>query len=273
GTPKKNQTQHLSFFQLDIPKTNQIKSNHHQPYPRKMFPYDNPEDDLLIWATAADNDYNNHCPSQPVQLAPTSGCQILNFTLDDPSGGGDHEVKKRLPRKEIERRRRREMSDLHSTLLSLLPKCSLKGKKSSLSLSDQMGEAANYINHLKSNVQQLSNRRDSLLTKRALPSSHNSSSTSPSNSHVVDNATTGSVTVRQRLDGVEVVISHGVSVVSRVMEAVVEEGFDIISCVSTQIGGGGFINTMQCQASTWVTNVDLPGLQRKLNEVMSHQSQ
>ncbi|CAN1265107.1 Transcription factor bHLH36 [Linum perenne] len=165
------------------------------------------------------------------------------------------------------------MSNLHSTLLSLLPHSSHKqGKKSK---SDQMGEAANYIRHLKSNVQQLTNRRDNLLKGRALSSNPSSTSSSGTSS---GHNTTSSVAVRQRFEGVEVVLSSGkkrqndVVVLSRVMEAVVEEGFDVTSCVATQIDGCFYITMQLCQASASTTNIDLSGLKQKLNDVTSYQS-
>ncbi|CAN1265108.1 Transcription factor bHLH36 [Linum perenne] len=199
--------------------------------------------------------------------------QTLGSIADNPGGGdgGGNEDKKKN-RKEIERQRRHQMSNLHSTLLSLLPHSSHKGKKSK---SDQMGEAANYIRHLKSNVQQLTNRRDNLLKGRALSSNPSSTSSSGTSS---GHNTTSSVAVRQRFEGVEVVLSSGkkrqndVVVLSRVMEAVVEEGFDVTSCVATQIDGCFYITMQLCQASASTTNIDLSGLKQKLNDVTSYQS-
>ncbi|CAI0404048.1 unnamed protein product [Linum tenue] len=139
------------------------------------------------------------------------------------------------------------MSTLHSSLISLLPHHSLKGKRS---MSDHMGEAVNYIKHLESNIGELSSKRDKL--KRSSSSSavdqqqHSTNTTGGSRRR---NGSGSSVTVRPHSAGVEVVTSSdkgGGFELSRVVEAVIQEGFDVTSCVSTQ-RQARFYNTMQCQ--------------------------
>ncbi|CAI0404047.1 unnamed protein product [Linum tenue] len=158
------------------------------------------------------------------------------------SGGhGDDQdgSKKKVNRKEIERQRRKQMSTLHSSLISLLPHHSLKGKRS---MSDHMGEAVNYIKHLESNIGELSSKRDKL--KRS-----SSSSAVDQQQHSTNTTDQHSVTVRPHSAGVEVVTSSdkgGGFELSRVVEAVIQEGFDVTSCVSTQ-RQARFYNTMQCQ--------------------------
>ncbi|CAN1158976.1 Transcription factor bHLH126 [Linum perenne] len=234
--------------------------------------YVDPEDDLLTWAAAvAANDYIY----PPPVVGPSGGRalqmgQTLGSIADNPGGGdgGGNEDKKKN-RKEIERQRRHQIPKITEFVFQFVKK---NGKKSK---SDQMGEAANYIRHLKSNVQQLTNRRDNLLKGRALSSNPSSTSSSGTSS---GHNTTSSVAVRQRFEGVEVVLSSGkkrqndVVVLSRVMEAVVEEGFDVTSCVATQIDGCFYITMQLCQASASTTNIDLSGLKQKLNDVTSYQS-
>ncbi|EEF51480.1 transcription factor bHLH36 [Ricinus communis] len=172
-------------------------------------------------------------------------------------------VEKKIIRKEIERQRRQQMSTLHASLRSLLPLESLKGKRS---MSDHINEAAKYIKHLRSNVQELSAKRDKL--KNLSNSSSYEHGINYESAH--DTFMNSIVSVRSYLGGVEIVISCDSGdenfLLSRVLEAVIEEGFDVVSCISTK-SDQRIYNTIQCQANH-NTYVDLAALQQKLNDVI-----
>ena len=116
----------------------------------------------------------------------------------------------------------------------------MQGKRS---ISDHMNEAAKYIKHLKSNILELSVKRDRL---KNLPSS----STSQQGTEISDHNSLDSVTVRHNLDGVEIVLTRGSGeegiLLSRVLKAVLEEGFDVVRCTSTRRGQRHF-TTIHCQ--------------------------
>ncbi|KAK2458177.1 transcription factor bHLH118 [Trifolium repens] len=66
---------------------------------------------------------------------------------------------KKIIRREVEKQRRMQMSILCSSLRSSLPLELIKGKRS---VSDHIGEAANYVQFLKQNINELETRRDKL---------------------------------------------------------------------------------------------------------------
>ncbi|KAJ6374803.1 hypothetical protein OIU78_030317 [Salix suchowensis] len=185
---------------------------------------------------------------------------VATSNANDGNGNLGCEEKK-VDRKEIERQRRQQMSTLHASLRNLLPLDSIKGKRS---ISDHMNEAVKYIKHLKSNIHELSVKRDRL---KNLPSS----STSDQGTEISDHNLLDSVTVRHYLDGVEIVLTRdsgeeGIRL-SRVLESVLEEGFDVVRCTSTRKGQRHF-TTIHCQASN-LNYIDADGLQRKLIDVIS----
>lgn len=119
----------------------------------------------------------------------------------------------------------------------------LQGKRA---ISDHINEAAKYIKDLQNNVQELSVTRDKLkhlLNSTSLDDQGNEISS-------LDNLMNNTVTVLSRVSGVEIVVSsesgEGNFLLSRVLEAVIEEGFEVVSCISTK-RDGRLYNTMQCQ--------------------------
>ncbi|CAL1371346.1 unnamed protein product [Linum trigynum] len=250
----------------------------------------------MIWNAGGDDvitteGYNYYSYQQQLGLG---GGQFVDHGLGQaaellhapaPAGGSsgghgddqDGSKKKAVNRKEIERQRRKQMSTLHSSLISLLPHHSLKGKRS---MSDHMGEAVNYIKHLESNIGELSSKRDKLKrssSSSAVDQQHSTNTTTDQQLAAGGsrrrNGSGSSVTVRPHSAGVEVVTSSdkgGGFELSRVVEAVIQEGFDVTSCVSTQ-RQARFYNTMQCQASAANSYIDLTALERKLNHVLSYQ--
>ncbi|KAJ4829747.1 hypothetical protein Tsubulata_043742 [Turnera subulata] len=151
---------------------------------------------------------------------------------------------KKSIRKESERQRRKEMSSLHSTLRSLLPVELIKGKRS---ISDVTDAAVNHIKYLKDHVKELSIRRDKL---RML----SNSSAYEEKNQISSNSLMNYVTVSPYLGGVEINISRiprkEVLLMSKVVAALLEEGFDVVSCVTTQRDGRSF-NTIQCQVNIY----------------------
>lgn len=118
----------------------------------------------------------------------------------------------------------------------------LQGKRS---MSDHMNEAAKYIEQLKSNIQELSIKRDKLKTL-----SNSSTSLEQGTDQNSDNSLPDFVTVRPYLGGVEIVVSRRSEedgfLLSRVLRALVEEGFDVVCCISTKNDERHY-NTIQCQ--------------------------
>ncbi|TXG70807.1 hypothetical protein EZV62_005742 [Acer yangbiense] len=146
-------------------------------------------------------------------------------------------LEKKIVRKENERLRRQHMSMLNASLRSLLPLESIKGKRS---ICDHIDEAVKYINYLDKNIQDLSIKRDKLknfLDLEADRLSNQLGNTSSENCVSVRSPYCG---------GVEIVISCGglreesCSLLSRVLEVVVEEGLDTVQCVSSQTDDGVF---------------------------------
>ncbi|KAJ8771471.1 hypothetical protein K2173_026648 [Erythroxylum novogranatense] len=192
------------------------------------------------------------------------GDQPHNTTLPTSNNGDQNlanEDKKAI-RKEIERQRRQQMSTLHASLRSLLPLASLKGKRSA---SDQIQAAAEYIKHLRSNIQQLSYKRDKLKMLEA-PAGSSSSSAERGHIETTGNDPMNRVTVQHNLDGAEIVVQVGSEAegfrLSSVLEAIFEEGLDVISCFSTRKAGRMY-NTIHCQTCT-----DLSGLEQKLDHLI-----
>ncbi|WCJ36559.1 basic helix-loop-helix (bHLH) DNA-binding superfamily protein [Euphorbia peplus] len=202
-------------------------------------------------------------PFQPTTFTNFSSQEAHDLPIIYPISNiiGDHDNKK-IVRKEIERQRRKQMSTLHASLRSLLPADSIKGKRS---MSDHLDEAAKYIKHLQSNIKKLSIKRDKL---KDLWDGSSSSDEQRKCSH--NNVTNTSVKVYSHVFGVEVVISSACNeenvVLSRVVEAMVKEGFDVISSISTKTDTR-FYHTIQCQGRH-LTCEDLTALQHRLKNAI-----
>ncbi|XP_057995993.1 transcription factor bHLH120-like isoform X1 [Hevea brasiliensis] len=231
-------------FQQNNEFSSQISSNPHQ---------DIAEDNPILGGTS--NLSNFMVDGQPpLILANSNTNNEVNYTCDE----------KKIIRKEIERQRRQQMSTLHGSLRSLLPLESLKGKRS---MSDHLNAAAKYIKNLQNNVQELSVKRDMLKNLSDSSTSLDDQGTEISSQNNFMNTI---VTVRSHVGGVEIGVSCGSGEnsfpLSRVLEAVVEEGFDVVSCISTK-RDGRLYSTIQCQASH-LTCIDVAELQQKLNDVI-----
>ncbi|KOM36032.1 hypothetical protein LR48_Vigan02g218200 [Vigna angularis] len=172
------------------------------------------------------------------------------------ANSAEEEYAKKMVHREIERQRRQEMATLHASLRSLLPLPFIKR-----SMSDQMNEAVNYINHLQKNIKELSEKRDKLKKKVAI----NSSLESRENKHE-----SCGFTVRQTSSGaVGIEISglseEGVSL-SKLLELLLEEGLEVVCCLSTKVNGR-LLHSLQCEVVNSDT-VDLSELRRKFSNVV-----
>ncbi|TKY51227.1 dimerization protein [Spatholobus suberectus] len=170
------------------------------------------------------------------------------------SHANSKEYTKKMVHREIERQRRQEMATLHASLRSLIPLDFIKGKRS---ISDQMNEAVNYINHLQKNIKELSDKRDELKKKLSI----NSSLESHENKH----ASSG-FTVHQNSGAVGIEISgfsEEGAPLSKLLELLLEEGLEVVSCLSTQVNGR-LLHSVQCEVDN-SDSVDLPELRRKFS--------
>ncbi|GLU20992.1 hypothetical protein SLE2022_371620 [Rubroshorea leprosula] len=173
-----------------------------------------------------------------------------NFTKD--------ELEKLRLHRDIERRRRQDMATLGAKLRSLLPLEYIKGKRA---MSDHMNEAVNYIRHLQKKVNELSVKRDEL--KRV------------SNLRALgfkNETLNHSFVVRQSCVGIEVMF-HSQCYgelqgwpLSRVVGVLVEEGLNVVKCVSTKAAEGCLVHVIQAEVKD-PTCFDLLEIQQKLTQV------
>ncbi|XWS61070.1 hypothetical protein CRYUN_Cryun07bG0094100 [Craigia yunnanensis] len=193
------------------------------------------------------------------------GKQLKNLAAannnDGNAAGNDA---KKILRKEIERQRRQQMAKLYGKLRSLLPLESIKGKRA---VSDHMNEAVNYIKYLKKRIQELSVKRDKLKKLSNLSALDQGSANSSDNSSLIN-----CVAVHPYWGGMEIVINSGFGDeswhLSTMMQVILEEGLDVVRCVSSQTNEG-FLHTIQSEVSD-PKQLDLSRLQSKLNDLISY---
>ncbi|XP_011076503.1 transcription factor bHLH118-like [Sesamum indicum] len=169
---------------------------------------------------------------------------------------------RRILHRNIERRRRQEMSNLYTSLRSLLPLDHVKGRRS---VCDHMQEAVNYIQHMQKNVQELRSHRDKL---KKLPNLSSTKAAAVSNGG--DNLPNCSVTVEVIRDGVEILISSSMKNsefrLSRVLAELLERQLNVVTCVSTN-AKEGFLHKIQAEASD-MTKLDPLLLQERLTKAI-----
>lgn len=172
------------------------------------------------------------------------------------------EENKKWMHKETERQRRQEMTNLCTNLRSLLPIEYIKGKRS---ISDHVNEATNYINHLQNKVKQLQDKKEELMKVSNL--STNATTQDGSSSSNIQPF----VIVQPFPGGLEIVCSYSFNKclfpLSRVLDMLLKEGLNLISCTSNMIEGR-FIYTIRSEEPI-MTGIDYSELQRKLTEAIS----
>ncbi|KAK9672709.1 hypothetical protein RND81_12G118900 [Saponaria officinalis] len=166
------------------------------------------------------------------------------------SNTGDEEEKKRVFHRESERQRRQEMSTLFDSLRSVIPAHHLKGR----SITDNLGEATNYIKDLEKNVKELGEKRDELKKSiRSTTSSSNRELGGSSNSSPPYN-----VVIRQFTGGLEIEIcvkyDDAQFLLSTALHVVFEEGLEVVSSTSTKFHER-FIHSVQCEVTSQFTNI------------------
>ncbi|TKY51228.1 dimerization protein [Spatholobus suberectus] len=169
---------------------------------------------------------------------------------------------KKIIRREVEKQRRTHMSILCASLRSSLPFELIKGKRST---SDHIGEAVNYIQILKEKINALQVKRDRL--KQMVNSSSVETGIEPDHS----GALVKCVNINPIPGGVEISICSGFeegssSPLSELMEILLQEGCDVVSCVSTHANGRIF-HTIKSEVEE-LTRLDLAKLQLKLDHAI-----
>ncbi|CAI9771867.1 unnamed protein product [Fraxinus pennsylvanica] len=168
---------------------------------------------------------------------------------------------KKVVHREVEKQRRQEMKKLCASLRSLLPLEFIKGKRS---ISDHMHEAANYIKHVQTNIEELSSRRDKLKnsSKSTIDSKNGSSSV----------VSTHGIVVNPFRDGMEILICSSLKPegfhLSRVLQELLEMGLNVISCESTKANEKS-IYRIQIEAGDLTAGIDLSVLQERLANVIN----
>ncbi|KAK6125940.1 hypothetical protein DH2020_040329 [Rehmannia glutinosa] len=180
----------------------------------------------------------------------------------------DHQRKnesiiRRVMHRDIERKRRQQLSELYGSLQSLLPPEQIKGKRS---VCDHMHEAVSYIQHMEKKIEELRIHRDKM--KKLLP---NLSGTKIASSNGTDNNLCNCVTVNPVQYGVEILISSSIKSpelgLSRVLAELLDGELNVVSCVSTR-PKERFLHKIQAEARD-MTSLDLSLLQERLTNAIS----
>ncbi|KAJ7975619.1 Transcription factor [Quillaja saponaria] len=172
---------------------------------------------------------------------------------------------KKMLHRDNERQRRQEMSTLYKSLRSLLPFELIKGKRS---MSDHMNEAVNYIKLLQNNIEEKGAKRDEL---KNLSSTLNTIDHYGSGSGSGSGSSNSCLTVYQSSSGgVEIEITSSSRQVklplSRILEVLLEEGLEVVNCVSTKVNGR-FLHIIRSEVMN-SAGVDVAELKRKLANVI-----
>ncbi|KAL4575899.1 hypothetical protein LXL04_011986 [Taraxacum kok-saghyz] len=187
-------------------------------------------------------------------------------TTNHDHGGGDSSkdelTNRKLLHREIERQRRQDMAKLYASLRGLLPLEFVKGKRST---SDHMFEAVNYIKHMQENINVLSFKRDRL-KKDVETGVSLGSPVINSNEKRLMNPVPNTVSISSCKGGIQIMINscsvEGGFPLSRVLQAISEEGLNIITCNSTKVNERLF-HSIQSEANEQVM-MDLSVLQQRL---------
>lgn len=180
----------------------------------------------------------------------------------DRSQRADETKKKMVVRRDVERQRRQEMTNLYALLRSLLPLEYIKGKRS---ISDHMNEATKYIINLQKMIEEMKDKRDGLNRL----SINNSKSMSVIARVINSFSQPDFVTVRPCVSGLEVVISSDglLLPLSRVLRVLLEDGvLTVVGCVTTRVNEKS-LHTIQIKVSD-LTRINTTELQQKLIDLV-----
>ncbi|GAA0186679.1 basic helix-loop-helix transcription factor [Lithospermum erythrorhizon] len=145
---------------------------------------------------------------------------------------------KKIMHRDVERRRRQEMTSLYRALRSELPIECLKGKRSA---ADHIHETVGYIKIMQEKLEKLNEKKDKLMRPHLIKNPGSSMlstiSSKKCSKSSCDNET--SVEVKNTMSGIEIIISTDVSggiTLSGVLNIVSEEeGLSLINCISTRV--------------------------------------
>ncbi|KAJ1419167.1 Myc-type, basic helix-loop-helix [Sesbania bispinosa] len=218
-----------------------------------MFQFDQTDDCSNFFPLPSSPNTNN-----PNLLLIEADTNLCSHKLSSSDSKPNENKKRKIMHRDIERQRRQEMATLHASLRSLLPVEYLKGKRS---ISDHMHQAVNYIKHLGNKIEELNNKRDRL---RKLCNTGKMENSQAAKQDVV-------VTVRSCWIGIEVVINTAHEEgfpLSRVLQALIREGFRVINCSSTKVKGRLF-HTIESEENNDGRRIDQSELQQKLTSLIS----
>lgn len=187
-------------------------------------------------------------------------------------------AKKKVIHREVERQRRQEMSNLYTSLRSLLPMEYVMGKRS---VSDHISEATRYIKDLEKNVKDLGEKRDKLkdsisslenqlINRDNIGCSSSSSTTSTTSRSSSSSTSDYNVSIHIFSKTVQIEIMAGVEdsyPLSKAVKVLSQEGLDVVSCVSNKVNQG-LIHIIYCEVND-VMSVDSRYLQEQLMSVSS----
>ncbi|XP_059639214.1 transcription factor bHLH118 [Cornus florida] len=167
---------------------------------------------------------------------------------------------KKIKHRDVERQRRQEMATLYKSLRSLLPLEYLKGKRS---ISDQMHEAVNYINHLQKRVKELNDKIDGL-KRLSNPDDIKFASEFSQRNCLGDN-----ITVKTCRTGLKVNVGtalRGGLPLSKVLSVLIQEGLSIVCCISTKVNQT-LLHTIESEVNDG-RSITVSELQQKLRDLV-----
>ncbi|KAI7728119.1 hypothetical protein M8C21_028621 [Ambrosia artemisiifolia] len=180
--------------------------------------------------------------------------------------GKDEHTQRKLAHREIERQRRRDMAQLYASLRGLLPLEFVKGKRST---SDHMHQAVNYIKHMQEKIKVLSVKRDRL--KKFVEAGVPGPSTNTEKNKLMK-LLPNTVSITSSNGGVHILVNscsleHGFPL-SRVLKAISDEGYNVISCSCTKVNQR-LIHSIQTEVNDPMST-DFSMLQQRLSEVANN---
>ncbi|PWA96220.1 Myc-type, basic helix-loop-helix (bHLH) domain-containing protein [Artemisia annua] len=193
------------------------------------------------------------------------------------NGVDKEKKKKKMVHRETEKKRRQEMSNLSSSLRSLLPLHFIKGTRS---MCEHVNQAVNYIKHLEEKTKELSIKRDKLKKMcNVVTDAEVVLKKNDKNERVIVECSQNPITVTVSCSegGIEILVKSFINEnkglqISRVLKTLVHEGIDVISCNSTKINDSLLIFTIHSKVIDEKTSIQVSMLQQKLAELVNSAS-